>query len=243
MEKLYEIWSEDRYDLLVLDTPPSRNALDFLEAPNRLLQFIEGRSLQVFLAPTGFAAKVAGRGTSVMFSILRTDHRRRPPPGPLRVLRLVLRHGRRLSRARDEGERAARRRAEHLPRRLRAAVRRRSRRPSFFRGKLAEQGLPFGGAIVNKVHRRRVRSRRSRTQSSPSSSAPTSADGSPRTTRTTASSPSATGETSSASTSELGAEDVIEVPYLDEDVHDLEGLAEINRHLFAPALAAPMERA
>ena len=71
MEKLYEIWSEDRYDLLVLDTPPSRNALDFLEAPNRLLQFIEGRSLQVFLAPTGFAAKVAGRGTSVMFSILR----------------------------------------------------------------------------------------------------------------------------------------------------------------------------
>ena len=71
MEKLYEIWSEDRYDLLVLDTPPSRNALDFLEAPNRLLQFIEGRSLQVFLAPTGFAAKVAGRGTSMMFSILR----------------------------------------------------------------------------------------------------------------------------------------------------------------------------
>ena len=36
MEKLYEIHAEDRYDLLVLDTPPSRNALDFLEAPNRL---------------------------------------------------------------------------------------------------------------------------------------------------------------------------------------------------------------
>ncbi|MEJ7875151.1 MAG: ArsA-related P-loop ATPase, partial [Solirubrobacterales bacterium] len=71
MEKLYELWSEDRFDLLVLDTPPSRNALDFLEAPNRLLQFIEGRSLQVFLAPTGFAAKVAGRSTSVMFSILK----------------------------------------------------------------------------------------------------------------------------------------------------------------------------
>ena len=42
MEKLFEIWAEDRYDLLVLDTPPSRNALDFLEAPKRLTQFIEG---------------------------------------------------------------------------------------------------------------------------------------------------------------------------------------------------------
>ena len=46
MEKLYEIHAEDRYDLLVLDTPPSRNALDFLDAPNRLLQFIEGRALR-----------------------------------------------------------------------------------------------------------------------------------------------------------------------------------------------------
>ena len=36
MEKLYEIHAEDRYDLLVLDTPPSRNALDFLDAPKRL---------------------------------------------------------------------------------------------------------------------------------------------------------------------------------------------------------------
>ena len=47
MEKLFELHQEDRYDLLVLDTPPSRNALDFLDAPRRLTQFIEGRSLQV----------------------------------------------------------------------------------------------------------------------------------------------------------------------------------------------------
>ena len=71
MEKLFEIWAEDRYDLLVLDTPPSRNALDFLEAPKRLTQFIEGRALRVFMAPTGIAAKVAGRGTSAVFSILK----------------------------------------------------------------------------------------------------------------------------------------------------------------------------
>src|SRR5690606_29372686 len=55
----------------VLDTPPSRNALDFLEAPKRLTQFIEGRALQVFLAPSGLAARFAGRGASVMFSLLK----------------------------------------------------------------------------------------------------------------------------------------------------------------------------
>ncbi len=71
MEKLYEIHAEDRYDLLVLDTPPSRNALDFLDAPNRLLQFIDGRALQVFMKPTGIGMRVFGRGASMMFSILR----------------------------------------------------------------------------------------------------------------------------------------------------------------------------
>ncbi len=71
MEKLFEIHAEGRYDLLVLDTPPSRNALDFLEAPRRLTQFIEGRALQVFMKPTGLGMKVFGRGTSMMFSVLR----------------------------------------------------------------------------------------------------------------------------------------------------------------------------
>ena len=52
MEKLFELHSEGRFDLLVLDTPPSRNVLDFLDAPKRLTQFIEGRSLQIFIRPS-----------------------------------------------------------------------------------------------------------------------------------------------------------------------------------------------
>ena len=51
MEKLYELHQEARYDLLVLDTPPTRNALDFLDAPERMTRFIDGRSLQFFLQP------------------------------------------------------------------------------------------------------------------------------------------------------------------------------------------------
>src|SRR5437764_9296388 len=67
--KLYELYEEHDFDVVVLDTPPSRNALDFLEAPSRLLGFLEGRALQVFLAPGGITARVFGRGTALVFGI------------------------------------------------------------------------------------------------------------------------------------------------------------------------------
>ena len=49
--KLYELDREGGFDAIVLDTPPSRNALDFLDAPDRLTGFFEGRALRVLLAP------------------------------------------------------------------------------------------------------------------------------------------------------------------------------------------------
>lgn len=67
--KLYELYEEHDFDVIVLDTPPSRNALDFLDAPNRLLGFLEGRALQVFLAPGGLTARLFGRGTALIFAI------------------------------------------------------------------------------------------------------------------------------------------------------------------------------
>jgi anion-transporting ArsA/GET3 family ATPase len=67
--KLHELYEEHDFDLIVLDTPPSRNALDFLSAPTRLLGFLEGRALQVFLAPGGLTARLFGRGTALVFSI------------------------------------------------------------------------------------------------------------------------------------------------------------------------------
>lgn len=71
MEKLLELHETGDFDLLVLDTPPSRNALDFLDAPKRLARFIEGRALRVFLAPGRFGLKIAGRGGSLLFSALK----------------------------------------------------------------------------------------------------------------------------------------------------------------------------
>lgn len=67
--KLYELRHERDFDVIVLDTPPSRNAVDFLEAPNRLLGFLEGRALKVFIAPSGLAARVFGRSTGMVFAI------------------------------------------------------------------------------------------------------------------------------------------------------------------------------
>jgi len=67
--KLYELHEEHDFDVIVLDTPPSRNALDFLSAPTRLLGFLDGRALQVFLAPGGLTARLFGRGTSLVFAI------------------------------------------------------------------------------------------------------------------------------------------------------------------------------
>jgi anion-transporting ArsA/GET3 family ATPase len=52
MEKLYELHDGDEFDLVVVDTPPTRNALDFLEAPRRLTRFLDHRLYRVLMSPT-----------------------------------------------------------------------------------------------------------------------------------------------------------------------------------------------
>ncbi|MDX6573494.1 MAG: hypothetical protein QOC86_2650, partial [Gaiellales bacterium] len=71
MEKLFELHATGEWDVLVLDTPPSRNALDFLDAPRRLTSFIEGRGMQMFMKPTGFATRIVGRGSSMALGVLK----------------------------------------------------------------------------------------------------------------------------------------------------------------------------
>ncbi|MFD8544945.1 ArsA family ATPase [Streptomyces sp. NPDC059649] len=57
MEKLGQLRANDEWDLIVVDTPPSRSALDFLDAPKRLGSFLDGKFIRVLMAP----AKVGGR--------------------------------------------------------------------------------------------------------------------------------------------------------------------------------------
>lgn len=63
MEKLGQLRATDEWDLIVVDTPPSRSALDFLDAPARLSRFLDGRMLRLLLAP----ARAGGKS---MFSLV-----------------------------------------------------------------------------------------------------------------------------------------------------------------------------
>lgn len=61
MEKLGQLAADDRWDLVIVDTPPSRNALDFLDAPQRLGAFLDGRMIRLLTAPgRGFGRLVTG---------------------------------------------------------------------------------------------------------------------------------------------------------------------------------------
>lgn len=61
MERLHELHEDGEWDLIVVDTPPTRSALDFLDAPRRMTSFLEGRLLRLLLAPGLAAGRGVGR--------------------------------------------------------------------------------------------------------------------------------------------------------------------------------------
>jgi anion-transporting ArsA/GET3 family ATPase len=238
MEKLFEIHAEDRYDLLVLDTPPSRNALDFLDAPKRLTQFIEGRALQVFTRPAGFGMKLFGRGTSMMFSILRRIT-------GVNLLEDLAEFFQAFSGMVGGFRERARRVTEMLadPSSSFLVVCGPQGEPIseavYCHRKLVEAKLPFGGVIVNKVHFEDEIS-----DGADPLPVLTEALGEEELARRVAENFAdfrALSERDRRNVAHLAAEmrtrAVIQVPYLDEDVHDLAGLMEINRYLFAAGSA------
>jgi anion-transporting ArsA/GET3 family ATPase len=236
MEKLFELHTEGRFDLLVLDTPPTRNALDFLDAPRRLTQFIEGRSLRVFMRPTGLAAKVAGRGASAALSVLR------------RIVGFDL-----IADLAEffnafsgmvDGFQARARRVNGLladDRTCFLVVCGPQGEPVdeavYFHRKLVEAKLPFGGVIVNKVHYPAERLRGDGADLRAALVDRLGDDDLAQRVADNFADYQALAERDARNierlTAELRTQAVIRVPYLDEDVHDLGGLAEIDRYLFA----------
>jgi anion-transporting ArsA/GET3 family ATPase len=81
MEKLGQLRRADEWDLIVVDTPPSRSALDFLDAPQRLSRFLDGRLIRLLTAPTRVSSRAylkfvnAGFGmfTGVVAKVLGTQ--------------------------------------------------------------------------------------------------------------------------------------------------------------------------
>jgi len=74
MEKLGQIHQQARadgtYDLIVVDTPPSRSALDFLDAPERLSSFLDGKFIRLLLAPARGPARMMTAGLGVITNAL-----------------------------------------------------------------------------------------------------------------------------------------------------------------------------
>lgn len=73
VERLHELVEDGRFERIVLDTPPSQNALDFLEAPERITRFLEGKALRLLLRPAaggGIARRALQIGGNAVLSVL-----------------------------------------------------------------------------------------------------------------------------------------------------------------------------
>ena len=250
MEKLYEIHQEARYDLLVLDTPPTRHALDFIDAPERMTRFIEGRSLQFFLKPGRLGVKVLGRSGGVLFSALK----RITGIDLLQDLSEFFQSFGGMAQGFSE---RAQRVNELLGHRdttfllVTAPERDAIDEGVYFWRRLREARLPFGGVVVNKVHHDFVR------ELEPGAFSDAGLGGVEENTvgqlaadledslepalgskvvenferyRALA---ARDRENMARLTERLAHDSVVCVPYFDEDVHDIDGLAQVNRYLFA----------
>ena len=156
MEKLGQLRRADEWDLIVVDTPPSRSALDFLDAPQRLSRFLDGRLLRLLVAPAKFGGRTGlkvlnasfGMVTGVVTKIIGSQ---------------LLRDVQTFVSAMDTMFGGFRERAEYTYRLLRApgtaflviaapepdAL----REASYFVERLERDGMPLAGLIVNRVHR------------------------------------------------------------------------------------------
>ena len=234
MSKLYDLHREGGFDLLVLDTPPSRNALDFLDAPDRLTRFLEGRALKMFLRPTGFATRVVGRGTGMVFSVLR----RVTGVDLLEDVSVFFRSLSGLIGGFRERATAVNRLLAD-PGTVFLLVTSPEREPIdeaiFFWRKLKAARMPFGGVVVNCVHHDLL--------------------GDAEVEDVTAELAGALGDKLAARVADnfrdyhvlarrdaqnierlgkqLRDDRLLLIPYLDEDVHDVEGLVRLDRYLFA----------
>ena len=156
MEKLGQLRRAEEWDLIVVDTPPSRSALDFLDAPQRLGRFLDGRLIRLLVAPARLGGRTGLRVINVGFSMVT---------GAITKIigSQLLRDVQTFVSAMDTMFGGFRERAEYTYRLLRApgtaflviaapehdAL----REASYFVERLERDGMPLAGLIVNRVHR------------------------------------------------------------------------------------------
>ena len=256
MEKLGQLRRAEEWDLIVVDTPPSRSALDFLDAPQRLGRFLDGRLIRIL---TG-SAKVGGRA---YLRVLNTGFSLVTGVFTKVLGAQVLRDVQTFVTALDTMFGGFRERADYTYRLLQTpgtaflviaspepdAL----REASYFVERLSTDRMPLAGLIVNRVHRARA-ARLSAARSLAAAEMLQNGHGDP------ADSPSESRYPLTEAALRLHAErmqlatrehrlaehfsaahpsvPVAEIPARPEDVHDLDGLREIGMSLVGEAPAA-----
>ena len=238
MEKLYELVAAASFDLIVVDTPPTRNALDFVDAPRRLTRFLDNRVFRLLMMPTRAYLKAVGLATQ---TFLRTVSR---VVGSEVVADAVA-----FFQAFDGMEQGFRDRAAAVQELLRApgtsfvlvtSPRRDAvEEATFFASRLRESAISVDGLIVNRLHPR---------FGADGAKGADRADGAVDgegvlfdNLRDFEAIASREEQHFAALASRVAPAPVARVPFLADDVHDVEGLVEVGAHLFggAPGPSAP----
>jgi anion-transporting ArsA/GET3 family ATPase len=237
MEKLFELHDSGRFDLIVVDTPPSRHALDFLDAPRRLTHFLDHRVFRWLMMPTRAYLKAVNVAAQ---AFLRTVSR----VVGAEVIRDAVAFFQAFEGMEDGFRQRARRVLDLLadPETafvLVAAPRRDAVEEGiYFADRLAESGIPVEALVVNRLH-------------------PRFGDASPEANRerstTLAGTPLGALYANLADFGLVAAREeehlagltrrvhpapVAKVPFLPTDVHDIGGLAEVGRYLFEDQVLA-----
>jgi anion-transporting ArsA/GET3 family ATPase len=151
MEKLGQLLAEDKWDLVVVDTPPSRNALDFLDAPQRLGSFMDSRLWRMLLAPgRGIGRLVTGAVGLAMKALSTVLGSQMLGDAAAFVQSLDATFGGFREKADRTYELLKRRGTQFVV--VSAAEPDALREASFFIDRLSQEHMPLAGLILNRTH-------------------------------------------------------------------------------------------
>lgn len=229
MEKLYELHDEGHFELVVVDTPPTRNALDFVDAPRRLTRFLDNRIFRLLMLPTRVGLKAVNVAAQ---TFLRTVSKAIGGQVVTDAMTFFQAFEGMEDGFRDRAQRALELLGHDATAFVLVASPRRDAvaEAEFFADKLAEANIPVRGLIVNRMHPRFA------TGWAPEADR----DRGPLWSNLADLQALAEAEESEVMglVKRVSPAPTVRVPLLETDVHDLDGLAAVGRHVFAPGSPA-----
>lgn len=156
MEKLGQLRATGEHDLVVVDTPPTRSALDFLDAPERMTTLMDGRMVRILLAPAKAGGKAYFKVVSTGFNVFTNAITRVIGTQMLHdlsqfVAALETMFGGFRERAQGTYDLLKSPGTQFVV--VAAPERDALREASYFVERLAQESMPLAGLVVNRVHR------------------------------------------------------------------------------------------